>query len=194
MLATSYHMVTFSSHSGNIWCGQPKDRTSVEKPRSMSQMAIPRWCLQMTQWKKFDTILLLLGTESLSLNNMWPNWDRIVYISLRVSSKIQPKLGTKWHSGIMAGHWVHSLLSTTLPLLKIQPTLSTCSTPLIYPTYKRLSTKLLFFRIHSESLSYPKSKLLTEQVNSRKTVGAMASSFTNRRDQRGWWSGLELVT
>lgn len=27
-------MVTFSSHSGNIWCGQPEDTTSVEKPRS----------------------------------------------------------------------------------------------------------------------------------------------------------------
>lgn len=26
-------MVTFRSHSDNIWCGQPEDTTSVEKPR-----------------------------------------------------------------------------------------------------------------------------------------------------------------
>lgn len=34
MLATSHQMVTFSSHSDNIWYVQPEDTTSVGQPRS----------------------------------------------------------------------------------------------------------------------------------------------------------------
>lgn len=35
MLATSHQMVTFSSHSDDIWRVQPEDTTSVGQPRSL---------------------------------------------------------------------------------------------------------------------------------------------------------------
>ena len=105
MLATSHQMVTFSSHGDNIWCVQPEDTTSVGQPRfhvpdGNSQMVSTNDMVEET-WHNINIIVSWITR----FKSYVAKFDRIMYVSSRVSAKTWPPPGTT----ITWGHRIRTL-------------------------------------------------------------------------------------
>lgn len=101
MLATLYQMVTFSSHSDSIWCGQPQDTTSVEKPRSH----VPDGNSQMVSTN--DTVEYTW--HSINIIVSWITIFKRHVAKLRQDSvylRVWPTLANTITYDILSGRWV----------------------------------------------------------------------------------------
>lgn len=117
MSATSDQMVTFSSHSGNIWCGQPEDTTSVEKPRSRVPDGNPQMVSTNDTVEETWHSITIVGRGR--LNDVQPHSDRSVHISLRTSPNLGSTVGATLHGNFWPGSLVHTLLCAILPFLEM---------------------------------------------------------------------------
>lgn len=154
MLATSHQMVTFSSHSDNIWCVQPEDMTSVGQPRSH----VPDGNSQMVSTN--DTV-----EETWHNINITVSWITRFkrYVAkfrqdhaclLESSAKTWPTLGTT----ITWWHLIRPLSPLPLEYYSTIPGDESNPCPLApynLSNLQKAEYKITFFRIHPESFHEP---------------------------------------
>lgn len=166
MLATSYQMVTFSSHSDSIWCGQPEDTTSVEKPRSHvpdgnSQMVSTNDTVELT-WHSINIIVSWITTFKKYVAKL--REDPVN--SLRVSTNIWPTLGITITCDILSNHWVRSQPFELCTILR------GASNPQPLAPHHQFTQPIkgkyfTFFRIHSGSFPELSSKRYWQTIKWR---------------------------
>lgn len=162
-------MVTFSSQGDNIWCVQPEDTTSVGQPRfhvpdGNSQMVSTNDMVEET-WHNINIIVSWITRFKSSV----AKFDRIMYVSSRVSAKTWPPPGTT----ITWGHHIRTLSPWRLEYHSTIPGVEVTSANSLHATdFSKLlkaECKITFLRIHTGFFHEPdiEWEFMKEQLNER---------------------------